>query len=230
MKEQTMTNTESRAVKRLRGKALTAAAVAGGLVLAGGVAYAAIPAADGTITGCYTAANSVLGMPKGSLRVVDDAAHCRRNEQPLTWNQVGPKGDPGPAGEKGEQGSQGETGPPGPATAPHAKIAEERGIVDLPRGIEPHRVVSISLPAGTWALTGKAIASGHSGLSIQCELFREGTWLDGSLVLTNDEAIVPMSLAGIVTMPSASTVDLLCSSRKTGMSVSDTKILAIAVS
>ena len=116
------------------------AAAAGALaavVLAGGVAWAAIPGDGGVISGCYLK----LG---GGLRVIDTARgqKCLPNlEAQITWNQAGqpgapgqagPGGPPGPRGEKGddgdpgrdgaqgvqgvpgERGQQGEQGPPGP--------------------------------------------------------------------------------------------------------------------
>jgi hypothetical protein len=67
------------------------------LVVAGGVAYAAIPGADGTISGCYRTID-------GTLRVIDAEAGqtCRSGEKPITWSQTGPPGPPGEPGEPGE--------------------------------------------------------------------------------------------------------------------------------
>jgi hypothetical protein len=60
------------------------------LVVAGGVAYAAIPGADGTINGCYKTGD-------GTLRVIDAeaGATCKTNEKPIAWSQTGPPGEPG---------------------------------------------------------------------------------------------------------------------------------------
>jgi len=62
------------------------------LAIAGGVSYAAIPAADGTISACRDA--------QGRLKVIDTEAgqSCPSNQQLLTWNQQGPAGTPGIAG------------------------------------------------------------------------------------------------------------------------------------
>lgn len=99
---------------------LTFANVAAGLALAvavsGGVAYAtgAIPSSNGTINGCYNQQN-------GSLRVIDPASDtCQKQETAISWNQVGPKGDPGPqgpAGPAGPVGPKGDTGAVGPVGA-----------------------------------------------------------------------------------------------------------------
>jgi type VI secretion system secreted protein Hcp len=76
----------------------------------GAFAAAAIPGADGTITGCYTSAGGV----QGNLRVIDEGETCGRNETQIKWNQKGQQGDRGP---EGPQGPQGQAGPQGPAGA-----------------------------------------------------------------------------------------------------------------
>ena len=76
----------------------------------GAFAAAAIPGADGTITGCYTSA----GGQQGNLRVIDDGQTCNKNETQIKWNQKGVPGDRGP---EGPAGPQGQTGPQGPAGA-----------------------------------------------------------------------------------------------------------------
>lgn len=135
-----MSNTESRNGKKLRSRALTAGAVAGGLVLAGGVAYAAIPSADGTIHACYSEKT-------GALRAVDGSANCRQAEQPLVWNQNGPKGDPGPEGPKGEEGDKGDPGAPG--TSQGFEAYGEKFRV----GPDGAVIVSKEVPAGSYIVT-----------------------------------------------------------------------------
>lgn len=90
------------------------AAAAGALAataLAGGIALAAIPDAGGVINACYRVSEDDQ---KGQLRVVNDAANCRTNELPISWNQTGPQGTQGPKGDKGDTGPQGPQGDPGP--------------------------------------------------------------------------------------------------------------------
>lgn len=79
------------------------------LALAGGVAWAAIPSASGTINGCYQKSSGVL-------RVIDPdtGKTCTPSEIPISWNQRGPQGVPGPAGPTGEAGPAGPEGPQGP--------------------------------------------------------------------------------------------------------------------
>jgi uncharacterized protein YjbI with pentapeptide repeats len=69
------------------------AAVIGGaaaLLLTGGIAWAAIPGADGVIQACYDSG--------GNVKVVA-ALPCPRGYTPLAWNQQGPAGTDGAPGE-----------------------------------------------------------------------------------------------------------------------------------
>ena len=75
----------------------------------GAIAAAAIPGADGTITGCYQTG----GGKEGTLRVVDDGQACAKGETQIKWNQKGVQGDRGPEGPTGPQGPQGSQGPAG---------------------------------------------------------------------------------------------------------------------
>lgn len=151
-----------------------ASGVAGTLIatvaVAGGVAYSAVPAASGVITGCYNPGS-------GQLRVVDAEAgqSCGRSELQVTWNQTGPQGAQGPAGpqgpqgpagapgERGPQGPQGPTGPmglPGPQgpqgpagpTGPGATYRITEAVWSLPRS-DTH-VLQVSCGAFEYALSG----------------------------------------------------------------------------
>jgi hypothetical protein len=54
----------------------------------------------------------------GLVRIVGEPSRCRRNEEAISWNAVGPQGpqgDPGPAGPAGPAGPHGPAGPQGPA-------------------------------------------------------------------------------------------------------------------
>jgi Collagen triple helix repeat (20 copies) len=88
------------------------AAVLAASSLAGGIVWAAIPGADGTISGCYLKTG-------GILRVIDTAKgqKCLTNlEVPISWSQKGVKGDagvPGASGQPGANGAPGAAGAPG---------------------------------------------------------------------------------------------------------------------
>ena len=76
-----------RGILRYRPSPATVIALTALAVALGGVAYATIPASNGTIHGCFK--------KNGNLRVVDSAADCRNDENALAWNQQGPPGQPG---------------------------------------------------------------------------------------------------------------------------------------
>jgi hypothetical protein len=67
------------------------------------------------IHACVT--KGLLGLAKGAIRIVDGPQACLANEDPLQWNQEGPRGPQGiqgPTGPQGAQGPQGIQGPTGP--------------------------------------------------------------------------------------------------------------------
>jgi hypothetical protein len=82
------------------------------LLIAGVIAFASIPAADGLISACYSKNG-------GSLRVIDAAAErCLKTETPLSWNQRGLQGLNGTNGTNGLNGV-GVTSQPLPVGDPH---------------------------------------------------------------------------------------------------------------
>jgi len=102
-----------------------------------GAAYAAIPDSDGVIHSCYSTTTGVL-------RAVEPTAKCRSGETSLVWNQTGPQGPAGP---------QGQAGPTGPAGASDVYLATHNATVPLDGSAT---VVTLSLPAGYYVLTGQA--------------------------------------------------------------------------
>jgi hypothetical protein len=110
------------------------------LAATAGVAYSAIPDGNGVIHGCYTSAT-------GALRVIDTEASgtCRGGETALDWNQ---KGLPG------ARGSQGAQGPPGSTTA-YGRSAG--GPVALPDPGQKKTVVTLTVPRGSYVVSGKAV-------------------------------------------------------------------------
>ena len=65
-------------------------------------------AESGTIVGCQKRGG-------GFLRIVQEAADCRKNERVITWSERGAAGPAGPQGAQGPQGPAGATGLQGPA-------------------------------------------------------------------------------------------------------------------
>lgn len=145
---------------------LAAASVVTVALAIGGVAFAAIPGANGVISACYD-------KQSGQVRVYDAAGGtpkgCGKTEAAITWNQQGPKGDQGdqgpqgPAGPAGPAGPTGATGPAGPAgpAGPGGTslgFSGSRGFVPL-AGTET--IISRTLPAGRYVLF--AVVSGLNG-------------------------------------------------------------------
>ena len=72
--------------------------------LAGGIAWAAVPADGGVIQGCYDSG--------GNLKVVS-ALPCPKGYTALAWSQQGPKGDKGEPGDPGNVALAGRSCPTG---------------------------------------------------------------------------------------------------------------------
>src|SRR5258708_39965096 len=80
------------------------------LTAGGAIAYASIPAPNGTIDGCY----KTSGPAQGALIIIDSTATCPSGTAALNWNQTGPQGPAGPAtlGPRGAGGGGGTRGRP----------------------------------------------------------------------------------------------------------------------
>lgn len=169
--------------------------IAGALVAVGaaGIAFATIPAQDGTIHACYKQSN-------GSLRVVETAADCGNNEVALSWSQTGPAG---PAG------------PPGPAGAGGALYySETRPPVNLPTTYTS--IEHLDLPAGRYHVTATALFNNLGGtgpIPVNCVL--DGGNTSSVIAAAQLEqnggasaATLPVSVA--TELFAAGTVNLLC--------------------
>ena len=130
----------------------TLVATAALLAVAAGVAYAGIPAANGTITACRDA--------KGVLKAIDaeSGATCATNQQHLTWNQQGPAGPQGTAGEPGPAGEQGPVGLQGPAGV--SGLQQTFATSGYSTGST--KLVTAACPAGKKAIGGSLQATGSS--------------------------------------------------------------------
>jgi hypothetical protein len=92
-------------------------------LVAGSIAWAAVPDGAGVIHACYNDAN-------GRVRITDTqnpklSACLAKTETALDWNQQGPAGPAGDTGPRGASGLAGDTGPQGPAGS--AGQAGDRG-------------------------------------------------------------------------------------------------------
>jgi len=71
-------------------------------VMAGGIAYAAIPDGGGVIHGCYNP-NGAKGNNGTPLNILDTVSgSCTGSQKEVTWSQIGPQGPPGLKGDKGD--------------------------------------------------------------------------------------------------------------------------------
>ena len=89
------------------------------LAIAGGIAYATIPAGNHVFTACFLRATGTMRLIDPSLPGHDLRNHCTVFEQEISWNdqgvqgQTGPTGATGPTGPQGAAGPKGDTGPTG---------------------------------------------------------------------------------------------------------------------
>jgi hypothetical protein len=129
---------------------------------------------------------------------------CDGTETPLSWNQQGPAG---PAGPKGDKGDKGDPGPPGPASLPYAYM-KRVGQVSLPGANQWVNIATLSLPAGTYALS----VTGHGTAPefLNCELRQSGAVLTKSEISYGDSAIAMNEVVSNLAALSF-TVDLYCS-------------------
>lgn len=221
--------------------------VAVGLIGAGSVAYAAIPDQNGVIHGCYNTGG--LLQEKGALRVSDDG-RCKSNEIAVDWNRTGPMGPmgatgpagptgaTGPEGPQGAKGDTGATGPAGPAGPTGAQGPQgQPGFSDayIGRGGNVRLnnnvgtlVASVQLPAGVYALFGKAELQNEDGdnQSAACALStgdQTGVRLGWSITSRR----IPVSVQDLLTLTGPGTATLTCSTYN-GWAVSG-KITALKV-
>ena len=103
-------------------RVVLALAIALGLASFGIMAFASIPASDGTVHACYSNA-SIQGVH--TIGIIDSSGVCPTGTTALNWNQTGPAGAQGPQGPQGPTGPQGPAGPSGqqrPQGAPKSAI------------------------------------------------------------------------------------------------------------
>jgi hypothetical protein len=164
-------------------------AVFGGGAVAWAAVAPSIPGPDGVIHSCYNAS----GNPAGSLRVIDAAANCGKNEKALNFNQTGPQGPqgiPGPQGSPGVAGSDGadgtdgtdgtdgadgaagpagSTGPAGAAGVSGYQIVSVDGVVGQYQ-------VDVTCPTGKHAISGGAWTNGGNVLRESSPAFNGFGW------------------------------------------------------
>ncbi|WP_218781033.1 collagen-like protein [Bacillus sp. EB106-08-02-XG196] len=132
----------------------------------------------------------------GLLKMVDEAKECQNHEVKISWNQVGPKGDPGVKGEIGDTGAIGPQGPTG-LQGPQGETGVFNGKFESPNGLYSIEVtdngLSLQGPGGAIDLTGTSInINGSSNVKINSMVKTE---IKGSLITLNGSC-TPVSGAG----------------------------------
>lgn len=181
----------------VRGYALVLVVVVA--VTAGGLAFASIPDSNGVIHGCYSP-NGAKQNNGTQLNIIDgDSATCNKNQQEVTWSQTGPQGLPGQDGVSvtsaslsagdtncpeggsqftasgnsityacnGAKGDQGDTGPAGPSNA-FTNYGD--GVHHLDSG-NTQTIATVTLPIGSYTLSGSASVASASGGSDHADCF-----------------------------------------------------------
>src|SRR5205809_5280027 len=88
----------------------TAAGMLVAVAIAGGVAYATIPAPDNVYSACMLKGLGTIRLIDKSLPSTNLMSHCTDKETEISWNQAGQRGPAGPQGAKGEPGAPGTNG------------------------------------------------------------------------------------------------------------------------
>jgi len=171
----------------------------------GGMAWATIPAGDGTISACYD-------KQSGQMRIYDPAGGpikpCGKTENPLTWNQAGAQGPPGIS---------------------HAYQVSDPDFSDALTDT-PTEILSLSLPAGKYVVFGKTNSIINGNL-VTCTLDAGSSQLDRTVVGNDFRDAV--ALEATVNFASTGTVSMNCTSPPTGgpeaSGVADSQLIAMAV-
>jgi hypothetical protein len=148
---------------RLMRPGLVVLATTGTLIVAAGIAYAAIPDTSSVIHGCFKT-------NKGDLRVIDPSAggSCLSSETPLNWNQTGPKGTTGMTGAQGpvgSQGPQGQQGPQGPSGSSHGYSTYTNTIFVNGGAVFPTTVASLTVSAGNYVVWAHGMGAANHDLT-----------------------------------------------------------------
>lgn len=209
------------------------------VVALGGTAYAAntVRSSDivnGQVKRVDIANNAVTSgkVANNSLRLGDirpaDRASLRGPAGP-----AGPTGAPGSNGAAGPAGSAGAPGATGPRGPSDAIKKESTAFVATAAGFTSQQ--SISLPAGSWVVTGTGLVNNNGGAAAtaSCRLLIGGTSVDElqsfSVPITGSPGErVPFSLTGAGTLAAAGTAELQCSSSQIG-NVGQPSLTAIQV-
>jgi hypothetical protein len=159
---------------------------------------------------------------------------CKKGDRKLSWNRLGPPGPKGATGARGPTGAQGLTGPQGPS---NGFSAYNLGPASIPQDNAAHTVASLTVPAGSYMVIGKALIYNSSGGQAldTCDLvppggsYNGGTDIDQSTASTDPVYWVSeetLSLVGPLTT-GGGTITLQCVSTLDPTSAYDSHLAAI---
>jgi hypothetical protein len=189
----------------------TVLAVLAAALVAGGVAYAAIPDSGGVYTACMLKHVGTLRLIDTTLPSSSPMSHCTTYETQVTWNQTGQQGQQGPQGPKGDIGPRGPAGADG---LTHAYY--DTNTLTVNDGFK-QRVVGLSgLPAGTYLVWATARSVSGSDTAF-CQLDNNSSALDNSSAPVNSaDSATPIedskttSFTGVVTIAGTDVVGVNC--------------------
>jgi hypothetical protein len=183
-------------------------------LVVGGIAWATIPAGDGTISACYD-------KQSGQVRIYDPSGGpikpCGKTEGSVTWSEAGPKGDTG------------DTGPQGPSGISHAYHGHSAVEV---LGTFAEAVVNLSsLPAGDYIVLGTTVSNALSPSRTDCALAVDLGPNVAFAEVDNHSVAAPISMLGYTHLSQPGTLSMICESDDaTGnTSVRESHVVAIAI-
>jgi hypothetical protein len=203
------------------------------LAAAGGLVAVAIPALGAVTANPPITYYACVVHKTGAMKVVPKATKCGSGQYKISWNKVGPQGQPGAPGSPGQPGPPGNPGTPGAPGAPGAPgpagvvngFSAASGSAQLSTSSWT-TVASLSLPAGKYILNATATLNLLSGVGdeAQCRL------ADSSAISSvNDqvEGLSSVSLTGATSV--GGTVTFQCRDTKGGAASDMADMTAIPV-
>jgi hypothetical protein len=193
-------------VSRLRPSPAMAVACIALLFALSGVGYAAVTLPRNSVGTAQLKRNAVT-----SIKVRDRsllARDFRRGQLPRgARGAKGDKGDPGATGAPGAMGAPGAAGAQGP-------IGPSNGFASwtdtgLPVGAGNTVLESLSLPAGSFVLDGRAEFVTSTAHIVRCNFFPSATGMDTGIT-TAAGSTATLALQDAVTLASAATVNFRC--------------------
>jgi hypothetical protein len=134
---------------------------------------------------------------------------CRRDDKPISWNQTGPaglRGAPGPAGAAGATGAPGQKGDPGPSDVYYNEVQNP-----TPDSFG-NASVSLTLPAGNYAVSGKAYIFTQATVAQNtfCSVSGDGVHSDLSAATGQPSGTQTIALQTVQALSSTGTVTVTC--------------------